>query len=138
MIHFKALDVELPVFLGLLEKDWIAQVIQHFGKKTGEVFFLFCSDDYLLQMNKNFLQHDTFTDIITFDLSESDQFITGEIFISIDRVLDNAQKFNVSFSEELHRVLIHGVLHLLGFKDKTGEESALMREQENFCLSLRP
>jgi rRNA maturation RNase YbeY len=138
MIYFKALDVELPDSLGMFEKDWIAQVIQHFGKKTGEVFFLFCSDEYLLQMNKDFLQHDTFTDIITFDLSESNKYIAGEIFISVDRVSENSQKFNVSFSEELHRVLIHGILHLLGFKDKTGEESALMREQENFCLSLRP
>jgi rRNA maturation RNase YbeY len=138
MIHFNTIDVKLPEFIGWSEKDWIAQVIHHFGMKTGEVFFLFCSDDYLLQMNRDYLQHDTLTDIITFDLSESKPFISGEIFISLDRVLENSKLFNVEFSEELHRILIHGVLHLIGFKDKSAEESALMRAQENYCLSLRP
>ena len=138
MIHFTAIDVTLPEILGWSQKDWIARVINHFGLKTGEVFFLFCTDDYLLQINNDYLQHDTFTDIITFDLSENKHFISGEIIISLDRVLDNSNRFKVDFAEEIHRVLIHGILHLLGFKDKTDEESALMRAQENYCLSLRP
>lgn len=137
MIHFTAIDVTLPEILGWSQKDWIARVINHFGMKTGEVFFLFCTDDYLLQINNDYLQHDTFTDIITFDLSENKHFISGEIIISLDRVLDNSNRFKVDFAEEIHRVLIHGILHLLGFKDKTDEESALMRAQENYCLSLR-
>lgn len=91
----------------------------------------------MLQINNDYLQHDTFTDIITFDLSENKHFISGEIIISLDRVLDNSNRFKVDFAEEIHRVLIHGILHLLGFKDKTDEESALMRAQENYCLSLR-
>lgn len=97
--------------------------------------FIFCSDAHLLQINKDFLQHDTFTDIITFDLSESPKKLQGEIYISIERIHENAVKFNTTYNEELHRVIFHGVLHLCGFKDKSSQDQALMRAKENECLN---
>lgn len=137
MIHFIGIDVEVPSQLGPFNKRWIDSIVHRFGKKTGEVFFLFCSDNYLLDMNQTYLAHDTFTDIITFDLSESDDFLSGELYISLDRVIENAEYQNISFIDELNRVMIHGVLHMLGFNDKTVEEQIEMRKQEDICLSLR-
>ncbi len=104
-------------------------------KKT-ELNYIFCDDAYLLQINKQFLNHDTLTDIITFDLSDSDDVLSGEIYISTDRVKENADKFGVSYNEELHRVIFHGALHLCGFKDKSGADKKIMREQEDICLSV--
>lgn len=95
-----------------------------------------CSDTYLLELNKKFLEHDYFTDIITFDYCEDD-VVSGDLFISIDRIMENAEENNVSKEEELHRVIIHGVLHLLGYSDKTPQQAQQIREQEDFCLSLR-
>ncbi len=137
MIHFLGIDVEVPSRLGHLNKRWIDSIVEKFGKKTGEVFFLFCSDNHLLGMNQTFLDHDTFTDIITFDLSEKDDFLSGELYISLERVIENAEYQNINIIDELDRVMIHGVLHLLGFNDKTGEEQYEMRKQEDICLSLR-
>lgn len=138
MIHFQIIDVTLPELL-LDESDmlWVEDVIKHYNKKTGEVFFLFCSDEHLFQMNVRFLNHDTYTDIITFSSSEIPEIISGELYISIERVLDNAEKIGVSFNEELLRVMIHGILHLIGYNDKTEAEIIEMRLQENKCLSLR-
>ena len=102
----------------------------------GDINYIFCSDNYLHQINFQYLDHDTFTDIITFDQSDKDQ-IEGDIFISIDRVHENANERNISFVNELHRVMIHGILHLLGYNDKTPKEKQLMREKEDECLSLR-
>lgn len=96
--------------------------------------YIFCSDEALLEMNKQFLNHDTYTDIITFDLSENDNELTGEIYISKDRVAENAAKFDTEYSDELHRVIFHGALHLCGFKDKSKADSAEMRKQEDRCL----
>lgn len=102
-------------------------------KRTGLVY-VFCNDDYLLEKNREFLNHDTLTDIITFDLSETEEELQGEIYISIDRVKENAGKFAVAYTTELHRVIFHGALHLCGFKDKKKEDKARMTEMENTCL----
>jgi rRNA maturation RNase YbeY len=99
-----------------------------------QLTYIFCSDEHLLQMNQQFLKHNTFTDIITFDLSEAKDELIGEIYISIDRVADNAAKFNTTYNEELHRVIFHGALHLCGFKDKTEADQKVMRRNENLCL----
>jgi probable rRNA maturation factor len=102
-------------------------------KKT-QISYIFCNDDYLLQMNKEYLDHDTLTDIITFDLSDAKDQLIGEIYISVERVKENAEKFGVSYSDELHRVIFHGALHLCGFKDKKEADQKVMRENENECL----
>lgn len=103
-------------------------------RKT-DLTYIFCSDDYLLQMNQQFLQHDTFTDIITFDLSEDEAALTGEIYISTDRVKENAAKFSTSYKDELHRVIFHGALHLCGFKDKKTADKAIMRQKEDESIA---
>ena len=92
--------------------------------------YIFCSDDYLLDINRQYLQHDYYTDIITFDLSQGGGSVAGEIYISVDRVKDNARQFNTTMTEELHRVIFHGALHLCGYKDKTAKEEKLMRDKE--------
>ncbi|PKP53933.1 MAG: rRNA maturation RNase YbeY [Bacteroidetes bacterium HGW-Bacteroidetes-1] len=137
MIHFLTIDIELPINLDEKVIDWLEVVLKQYRMKTGEVFFLFCSDEYLYKMNLQYLGHDTYTDIITFDLSESSEYISGEIYISLDRVNENATRHDVSLVDELHRVMVHGILHLLGFKDKTEIDEMQMRHQEEICLSLR-
>jgi len=119
-------------------RKWIGVVIGNENKLPGDLNFIFCSDDYLYKLNIEYLNHDTLTDIITFDLSEIEDEISGEIYISIERVKENSGKFNVSFYEELHRVIIHGILHLAGYNDKTPDEVSLMRKKEDYCLSLLP
>lgn len=115
---------------------YIRQVIdQHLDVKKVEINYIFCTDEGLLEKNIAFLNHDTLTDIITFDLSESETELNSEIYISVDRVADNAQQFGVSYNTELHRVLFHGILHLCGFKDKKPEEEKEMRRQEDLCLN---
>jgi rRNA maturation RNase YbeY len=99
--------------------------------------FIFCSDNYLLSINQNYLKHDTLTDIITFNNSEDKRVIVGDIFISLERIRENAQRFNVTSESELHRVMIHGTLHLLGYADKGKEAKALMTDKENHYLSKR-
>lgn len=116
-------------------ETWIQSVIESYGFKLGEISYVFCSDEYLHKLNVEFLQHDTYTDIISFDYTLG-KTILGDIYISIDRVKENALEFNVPFNNELHRVIIHGVLHYLGNKDKTEEEKIEMRSKENKCLSL--
>jgi rRNA maturation RNase YbeY len=114
-------------------EPWIKTVITKENKTLGEINYIFCTDEYLLEKNQTFLNHNTYTDIITFDYSEENQ-ISGDIFISIERVKENARKFAVEFETELKRVMIHGVLHLIGYKDKSEDEQKLMREKENFYL----
>ncbi len=114
-------------------KTWIEETIQNENKETGEINVIFCSDEHLLKMNVEHLGHDFYTDIITFDYSEND-IVSGDLFISKDRVEDNANQFKEPFEKEIHRVIIHGVLHLLGYNDKTEEEQKKMREKENFYL----
>jgi len=123
---------EFELFNGIYE--WINNSIQNENKQKGEINIIFCSDDYLLKMNKDHLNHDYFTDIITFDYCEKD-LVSGDLFISTDRVGENAKKFNVEFNAELNRVIIHGVLHLIGYNDKTDEEQKEMTEKENFYLN---
>ncbi len=118
-------------------KSWINQTIVAEGYQLQELNFILCSDDYLLKINQEYLNHDTYTDIITFDNSEEEKFIYGDIFISIDRVKENAQTFAVKTVDELHRVIIHGTLHLLGYPDKKKQEKALMTQKEDFYLAKR-
>lgn len=115
--------------------NWIIYVIKEEGFKLGDINYIFCDDDYLLKLNVEFLNHDTLTDIISFD-NTLGKLVNGDIFISIDRVQDNARTFDTSFINELHRVMIHGVLHYLGFKDKTEKEKIEMRSKENQYLLL--
>ena len=115
---------------------WIINSIINESKRVGELSFIFCTDEYLLEKNIQFLDHDTYTDIITFDYCEGD-IISGDIFVSVERVTENANAFGVDFEDELDRVLIHGVLHLAGYQDKSKDEVNTMREKEDFYLSLR-
>ncbi|MEI6347152.1 MAG: rRNA maturation RNase YbeY [Bacteroidota bacterium] len=117
-------------------KNWIKSVVTEEKKRVGEISFVFCSDDYLLEINKQFLQHDYYTDIISFDYSEED-LLSGDLMISIDRVKENAIEQKVDFLTELNRVMIHGVLHLIGYNDKLPKEKNIMREKEDYYLSQR-
>ncbi len=115
--------------------DWIEQLILNNQKITGEITYIFCSDSYLLKMNQEHLNHDTLTDIITFDYSQAG-IISGDIFISIDRIRDNSKDFKVNFEDELTRVMAHGILHLIGFNDKSEKEQSIMTEEENKAIAL--
>ncbi len=115
--------------------NWVVSCIESDAFKVGEINYIFCDDAYLHKLNVEFLQHDTFTDIISFD-NTLGKIISGDIFISVERVKENSKTFNTSFDEEIHRVMIHGVLHYMGFKDKSKEEQAIMRAKENQCLFL--
>ena len=115
---------------------WIKNVINAENKELAEINYIFCDDQYLLKKNQEYLQHDTFTDIIAFDYTEENR-INADIFISIERVKENAITFAVPFDNELRRVIIHGVLHLMGYKDKSKEDAEKMRNKENFYLSER-
>jgi len=117
-------------------KKWIEAIAKTEKKAIGGINYVFVGDDELLKLNKQYLKHNTYTDIITFDYSEPKE-ISGDIFISIDRVKDNAKKFKVKFDDELHRVMIHGVLHLCGYKDKTPKDAREMRKKEDFSLGKR-
>ncbi|RYJ43950.1 rRNA maturation RNase YbeY [Flavobacterium beibuense] len=116
-------------------EDWVSEIIVSENKTEGEINYIFCDDEYLLQKNIEFLNHDTLTDIISFDYTMGN-LISGDIFISVERVKDNANDFNVGFEEELRRVMAHGILHYCGYKDKTEEDSALMRSKENEKMKL--
>ena len=113
--------------------EWISNTISNENCKEGEINYIFCDDEYLHKLNVEFLEHDTLTDIISFDYSVGKE-LHGDIYISIERVADNAKDFDVDISEELKRVMIHGVLHYCGFKDKTDDDAKLMREKENHYL----
>lgn len=119
-------------------KQWINATIEKKQRKIGEITFVFCSDEHLLNINNEYLNHDTYTDIITFDYSRENHLlpISGDIFISVDRVKENAAKFSKSFEDELHRVIIHGVLHLLGYTDKTKKAKVEMTQEEDMCLEM--
>jgi len=115
--------------------DWLSKVIISENKKEGEINYIFCDDAYLLEINQQYLNHDTLTDIISFDYSVGNE-LHGDIFISVERVHDNSIDFNVSFEEELLRVLVHGVLHYSGYKDKSEADEKIMREKENEKIQL--
>jgi probable rRNA maturation factor len=116
---------------------WIKSALAKEKKTLGDLNFIFCTDEYLLQINIEYLDHQTYTDIITFDSSEASGTIEGDIFISIERIEENAGKFDRPFDEELHRVIIHGVLHLIGYGDKTKTAKAQMRAKEDAYLAIR-
>tara|TARA_B110000977_G_scaffold103602_1_gene135245 strand:+ start:3327 stop:3746 length:420 start_codon:yes stop_codon:yes gene_type:complete len=132
-ISFFSEDIDFQINNIENNTSWINSIISNYSKISGELTYIFCSDDYLLKLNIEHLNHDTLTDIITFDYTKTG-IISGDIFISIDRVTENAKSFLVPFQEELNRVMAHGVLHLIGFKDKTSKEKKKMREAENLAL----
>lgn len=134
-IHFYQHAVSLRLGQSTRLKQFIAALFKNEGRSVDKLQYIFCTDEFLLSLNQQFLQHDTYTDIITFDLSESPQKISGEIYISTERVKENAQKFKVAFEKELHRVVFHGALHLCGYKDKTARDRVLMRQKEDQYLN---
>ena len=136
-IHFFLEDISFTLKQKGLIRSWVKNTIVEEGFKLKELNFIFCSDNYLLSMNQDYLKHDTLTDIITFDNSEQKRVIVGDIFISLERIRENAQRFNVTSESELHRVMIHGTLHLLSYADKGKEAKALMTDKENLYLSKR-
>jgi rRNA maturation RNase YbeY len=114
--------------------DWIKQIVAQHRKRVGDIVYIFCSDAEILRINNQYLEHDYYTDIITFDYSEND-VLSGDMFISLDTVQSNAEKYKTDYPEELLRVMIHGILHLCGFKDKSPADAKQMREKENEALS---
>lgn len=151
MISFHTEGLEFKLKNKTRLKKWIVATIEKKKRNVGDISYVFCSDSFLIKMNKEYLNHDTYTDIITFDYSIEDNMlpISGDIFISIERVKENAEKFSIKksaegdsqqeksgrFENELHRVIIHGTLHLLGYKDKTKIAKAEMTKQEDLCLT---
>ena len=138
MISFFSEDIDFKVPQSRKIKAWIKNTAETEGCKLNQLNYIFCSDEHLLNVNLQYLNHDFYTDIITFDNSEFENEIEGDIFVSIERVKENATKFGKSFGEELRRVLVHGVLHLVGFDDKTDDEEIKMREKEDFYLAIFP
>lgn len=136
MIHYHQEDTNFKIKDRLVLRKWINNTILNEGKIPGDLNYVFCSDKYLLDLNRSALDHDYYTDIITFDYCE-ENLISGDLFISVDRVGDNASQMGHSFSDELHRVMIHGILHLCGYKDKSKKDEQLMRKKEDYYLNLR-
>ena len=136
MINFFEEDIAVPLKEKRALKAWLKQLAAEEGKKIVELNYIFCSDSYLLEINKQYLNHNTLTDIITFDQSEKPNQIEGDIYISYERVLENGRTLKTE-ENELYRVIAHGLLHLCGYKDKSEEEEKIMREKENFYLAKR-
>lgn len=137
-INFFSEDISFNLKQKTVLRNWIQKVVSSKGAKIAEINYIFCSDEYLKEVNIQYLQHDYYTDIITFDNSEEEHLLEGDIYISIDRVLENSQHFSKLFENELHRVMIHGILHLLGWGDKTQEEAEQMQQEEEASLLLLP
>lgn len=135
MIHFRKGDITCSVESKRLVSAWVSSVVLKHKKTLGDICVVSCSDEYLLTVNIEHLGHDYYTDIITFDYSEGNE-ISGDLLISFERVKENAKNHGVGFQEELRRVIIHGVLHLVGYKDKTDKEVLEMREKENEALKM--
>lgn len=134
MIEIHIDGVEVPAFNQELFCSWLQDVVVSESFELGDVQFVFCTDEYLLEINKKYLNHDYFTDIITFDYS-ADTIVSGDLFVSIDRVRDNALLYDCDVVDEFLRVCVHGVLHLLGYKDKTTKDAVLMRSKEDYYLA---
>jgi rRNA maturation RNase YbeY len=134
MISFNY-EIDFKLAKPKLFSSWLSQVILSENKKEGEINYIFCDDDYLLEINQQYLNHDTLTDIISFDYSVGNE-LHGDIYISVERVRENAVDFNVPFDDELKRVMAHGVLHYCGYKDKTDADEALMRSKEEEKMKL--
>lgn len=135
-IHFFTEDISFELKGKKSIRQWIEDVVHKEGAKINELNYIFCSDEYLKQVNIEYLDHHYYTDIITFDNADNADTLESDIFISIDRVKENSQEFSRTFKEELHRVIIHGVLHLLGYKDKEEQDVIMMRQKEDDSLAL--
>lgn len=135
-IHFFSEEIRFTLKEKRTRKRWLKKIATNAGFKIKELNYVFCSDEYLYQMNREYLKHDTYTDIITFDNSEKKDDIEADIFVSIDRVRENAKTHTQEVETEMNRVLAHGLLHLMGYKDKTQEEVALMRLKEEESIKL--
>ncbi len=136
MISYNNDGVSMPKIRKRDTNAWIKAVAQSYGKKVGEIAYIFCDDEKILEVNKQYLQHDYYTDIITFDYTEDD-VINGDVFISLDTVRSNSEEQGTTYEEELHRVIIHGILHLCGIDDKGPGEREIMEAAENKALALR-
>jgi probable rRNA maturation factor len=136
-IQFFEEDVSCKLKNKIAVRKWIEDTIVTEGYTLQELTYVFCSDEYLLKINQQYLNHDTYTDIITFDNSDIDKIIIGDIFISVERIKENAKKFGVTHATELHRVMIHGALHLLGYKDKSAADKKKMTLKEDHYLAKR-
>lgn len=134
MINFNY-ETEFELSNEEMYANWLSNVIQSENKSEGDINYIFCDDEYLLEINQQYLDHDTLTDIISFDYSVGNE-LHGDVFISIERVIDNAADFGVSFEDELKRVLVHGVLHYCGYKDKSEADEKLMRQKEEEKMKL--
>ncbi|MBE6340814.1 MAG: rRNA maturation RNase YbeY [Bacteroidales bacterium] len=135
MINFYEEDIKSHLRNRRVIKQWIKDIISSYNYSTGNISYIFCSDDYLLNINRQYLSHDYYTDVITFDYDENN-IVSGDIFISVDTVKSNSEQYSVSYNCELYRVIIHGVLHLCGLKDKTPEDAKIMREAEEKSLQI--
>lgn len=136
MVSFFSEDIDFKVVNPLKTKKWIKNASFSEGYEVSQLNYIFCSDEYLLEINKQYLDHDYFTDIITFDNSEEDKELEGDIYISVDRVRDNAETFHTDFDSEMRRVLIHGLLHLVGYEDSSEALKTAMRAKEDEYLRL--
>ena len=136
-IAYYAEEVKLPAIKKKAVGDWIRKVASLYGKRTGDISYIFCSDEKILEVNKQYLQHDYYTDIISFDYTEGTK-ISGDLFISLDTVKSNSENFGTDYTEELHRIIIHGILHLCGINDKGPGEREIMTQKENDALALLP
>lgn len=135
MIDFLTEDIDSPSINEELLKKWISKIIKNKDYNVGAISIIFCSDEYIIEQNRQFLNHDYYTDIITFDYCEN-RNISGDLLISLDTVRSNSEQYKTNFTEELHRVIIHGILHLLGFDDKTPESRSIMRKEEDKSLAI--
>ena len=135
MITYNVIDVKMPEISHRETTKWVRAVAASYGKRVGEVAYVFCNDDKILEVNRQYLKHDYFTDIITFDYCEGDM-LSGDLFISLDTVRSNAELFHKTYDDELHRVIIHGILHLVGINDKGPGEREIMEAAENKALDL--
>jgi len=135
MLNFFTEDVDFKLTSPLKIKKWLRKTSESEGCRIEGLNYIFCSDPYLLEVNKQYLDHDYFTDIITFDHSEEEGVLEGDIYVSIDRVRENAETFHVSFEVEMHRVLVHGLLHLAGYDDQNADLKQQMREKEDYYLN---
>lgn len=136
MVRYFSEDIKFELKGKIFNNNWLKMVAGSEMKKLGNISIIFCSDNYILDINLKYLSHDYFTDIITFDYTEKD-VISGDLFISIDSVRDNALHYGTEFSDELNRVMVHGILHLIGYDDHTPEDIAVMRSKEDYYLALR-
>ena len=135
MVAFYTEDIVFPFKEKTLCRQWLKTVAESEVRRLGDVSVIFCSDNYILDINLKYLQHDYYTDIITFDYCSGDR-LSGDLFISIDSVRENAVYYGTSFQDELHRVIVHGLLHLIGYDDHTEEDIAVMRSKENYYLEV--